>query len=187
VPFNESWGIEEIKTDKVVQDFVNDIYYKTHKVDKTRPVITNDGWEHTMSDILTIHHYEQDGKKLHSYYDTIEKCCKELWESHHKGAFADGYGYRGQPIIISEFGGTAFVSDTTGENWGYGIGVNNIDEFYARFESLIEAIDSLPYSCGYCYTQVTDVQQEVNGLLDFDHKSKFDKDTMKKILNKSGR
>jgi beta-galactosidase/beta-glucuronidase len=187
VPFNESWGIEEIKTDKVVQDFVNDIYYKTHKVDKTRPVITNDGWEHTVSDILTIHHYEQDGKKLHSYYDTIEKCCKELWESHHKGAFADGYGYRGQPIIISEFGGTAFVSDTTGENWGYGIGVNNIDEFYARFESLIEAIDSLPYSCGYCYTQVTDVQQEVNGLLDFDHKSKFDKDTMKKILNKSGR
>ena len=187
VPFNESWGIEEIKTDKVVQDFVNDMYYKTKEIDKTRPVITNDGWEHTISDILTIHHYEQDGVKLHGYYDSIEKCGAEKWESHHKGAFADGYGYTGQPIIISEFGGTAFVSDTVGENWGYGVGVNNFDEFYARFESLIDAIDSLPYSCGYCYTQVTDVQQEVNGLLDFDHKSKFDKAKMKKILEKSGR
>ena len=187
VPFNESWGIEEIKTDKVVQDFVNDMYYKTKEIDKTRPVITNDGWEHTISDILTIHHYEQDGVKLHNYYDSIEKCRAEKWESHHKGAFADGYGYTGQPIIISEFGGTAFVSDTVGENWGYGVGVNNYDEFYARFESLIDAIDSLPYSCGYCYTQVTDVQQEVNGLLDFDHKSKFDKAKMKKILEKSGR
>ena len=187
VPFNESWGIEEIKTDKVVQDFVNDIYYKTKEIDKTRPVITNDGWEHTISDILTIHHYEQDGEKLHTYYDSIEKCAADKWESHHKGAFADGYGYKGQPIIISEFGGTAFVSDTVGENWGYGVGVNDIEEFYQRFASLIDAIDSLPYSCGYCYTQVTDVQQEVNGLLDFDHKAKFDKSRMKDILGKSGR
>lgn len=187
VPFNESWGVEEILTDKVVQDFVNDIYYKTKEIDSTRPVITNDGWEHTISDILTIHHYEQDGEKLHSYFDSIEKCCFDKWIEHHKGAFAKGYGYRGQPIIISEFGGTAFVSDTVGDNWGYGVGVKNIEEFYSRFASLINAIDSLPYSCGYCYTQVTDVQQEVNGLLDFDHKAKFDKETMKNILNKSGR
>lgn len=187
VPFNESWGIEDIFTDKIVQDFVNDIYHKTKAIDNTRPVVTNDGWEHTISDILTIHHYEQDGKKLHSYYDSIEKCGAQKWENHHKGAFAEGYGYKGQPIIISEFGGTAFVSDTTGDNWGYGVGVNSIDEFYERFASLIDAIDNLPYSCGYCYTQVTDVQQEVNGLLDFDHKSKFDKPTIKKILEKNGR
>ena len=187
VPFNESWGIEEIKTNKTVQDFVNDIYYKTKATDPTRPVVTNDGWEHTVSDILTIHHYEQNGETLHGFYDTLEKCCMEKWGGHHKGAFADGYSYKGQPIIISEFGGTAFVADTEGENWGYGVGVKNLDEFYARFESLIDAIDSLPYCSGYCYTQVTDVQQEVNGLLDFDHKSKFDKPTMKKILNKNGR
>lgn len=187
VPFNESWGIEEILTDEVVQNFVNGIYHKTKEIDRTRPVVTNDGWEHTISDILTIHHYEQDGEKLHRYFDTVEKCCADKWESHHKGAFAKGYGYKGQPIMISEFGGTAFVSDTIGENWGYGVGVNNIEEFYSRFASLIEAIDSLPYSCGYCYTQVTDVQQEVNGLLDFDHKSKFDKETIRNILNKNGR
>ena len=187
VPFNESWGIEEIRTDKAVQDFVNDVYYATKRIDSTRPVVTNDGWEHTISDILTIHHYEQDGTKLHSYYDDLEKCASPKWESHHKGAFAEGYSYNGQPIIISEFGGTACVKDTVGDNWGYGVGVKDFDEFYARFELLIDAIDSLPYSCGYCYTQVTDVQQEVNGLLDFDHKSKFDKDRIKSILNKNGR
>ena len=187
VPFNESWGIEEIRTNKTVQDFVNDIYYKTKEIDSTRPVITNDGWEHTVSDILTIHHYEQDGEKLHSYFDTVEKCYATKWTNHDRGAFAEGYGYNGQPIIISEFGGTAFVSDTVGENWGYGVGVNDLEEFYSRFASLIDAIDGLPYSCGYCYTQVTDVQQEVNGLLDFDHKSKFDKERIRSILNKNGR
>lgn len=187
VPFNESWGIEKILTDSAVQDFANDVYYATKRADGTRPVVTNDGWEHTLSDILTIHHYEQDGAKLHSYYGSLEKCIAPKWESHHVGAFAQGYGYNGQPIIISEFGGTAFVKDTVGENWGYGVGVNDLEEFYARFGSLIEAIDSLPYSCGYCYTQVTDVQQEVNGLLDFDHKPKFDKERIKSILNKSGR
>ncbi len=187
VPFNESWGIEEIRTDRFVKDFVNDVYYATKRMDPTRPVVTNDGWEHTISDILTIHHYEQDGVKLHSYYDSLEKCAAPKWENHHKGAFAEDYGYKGQPIIISEFGGTAFVKDTVGENWGYGVGVKDFDEFYARFGSLIDAIDSLPYSCGYCYTQVTDVQQEVNGLLDFDHKPKFDKERIKAILDKSGR
>ena len=187
VPFNESWGVEEILTDKSVQDFVNDIYYKTKAIDPTRPVITNDGWEHTVSDILTIHNYEQDGKMLHSYYDTVEKCCADKWGAHHKGAYAHGYSYNGQPIIISEFGGTAFVGDTDGENWGYGVAVKNLDEFYARFESLIDALDSLPHCSGYCYTQVTDVQQEVNGLLDFDHRSKFDKSVMKRILTKNGR
>ena len=187
VPFNESWGVEGILTDESLQEFVNDIYYKTKAIDSTRPVVTNDGWEHTISDILTIHHYEQDAEKLYSFYDTVEKCCSDKWENHRTGAFAKGYGYNGQPIIISEFGGTAFADDAQGENWGYGVAVKDKEEFYARFESLVTAIDSLPHCSGYCYTQVTDVQQEVNGLLDFDHKSKFDKARMKQILNKKGR
>lgn len=187
VPFNESWGIEDILFDKTVQDFVNEVYYETKKTDGTRPVITNDGWEHTISDVLTIHHYEQDGEKLHGYFDSVEKCCAHLWQSHHKGAFANGYRYNGQPILISEFGGTAFVKDTVGNNWGYGQGVTDNAEFLSRFDGLINAIDSLPHSCGYCYTQVTDVQHEVNGLLDFSHVSKFDKKQIKDILGKYGR
>ncbi len=187
VPFNESWGIEEIRTDKTVQAFVNDTYNMTKAWDGSRPVITNDGWEHTVSDILTIHHYEQDGEKLHSYFDTIEKCVMDVWQSHHKGAFAEGYGYRGQPVMISEFGGTAYVKDTHGANWGYGQGVQNDEEFLRRFAGLIDAIDSIPFMAGYCYTQVTDVQQEVNGLLYYNHEPKFPHATIKAILDKSGR
>ncbi len=187
VPFNESWGIEEILKDRIVQDFVNETYHMTKAWDPSRPVITNDGWEHTVSDILTIHHYEQDGKLLHSYFSQVEKCLQNVWDSHHKGAFAEGWEYRGQPIMISEFGGTAFVRDTHGNNWGYGQGVQNEHEFLERFAGLIDAIDSIPFMAGYCYTQVTDVQHEVNGLLHFNHEPKFPHGEIRAILEKSGR
>ena len=73
------------------------------------------------------------------------------------------YAYRGQPIVISEFGGTAYVCDEK-RGWGYGNGVGGDEEFLSRFGGLIRAIDSLNIS-GFCYTQITDVEHEVNGLL----------------------
>lgn len=181
-PFNESWGVPDIKTNKDQQQFVNEIYYLTKAFDPTRPVITNDGWEHTISDILTIHHYEQDGEKLHSYFKTIDKATAPLFEAHHKGAFADGYKYNNQPIIISEFGGTAFVNSTVNGAWGYGVGVRDEQEFIDRFRKLIEAITALDYVCGYCYTQLSDVQQEVNGLFYENREAKIASEIINKIL-----
>lgn len=87
---------------------------------------------------------------------------KETTSNQWKFAFAEGYEYRGQPIIISEYGGIAFQAE---KGWGYGKSVFTEEEFLERFEGLTRAIKSLDYICGYCYTQVTDVQQEVNGLL----------------------
>ncbi len=187
VPFNESWGVSDILFDKSQQDFVNLIYDDTKSYDSGRPVITNDGWEHTKSDILTIHHYEQDGEKLHSYFDTQDKCLLRKFGGHDKGATADGWSYRGQPVMITEFGGTAFVKDIEGDKWGYGESVKNDAEFLNRFSKLIEAIDGIPFMCGYCYTQLSDVHHEVNGLLEFSRKPKFDFQTIKEILGKSGR
>ena len=187
VPFNESWGIEDVLFDVTVQNFVNDVYHLTKLLDDTRLVITNDGWEHTLSDVLTIHNYEQDGKTFHSWYDTLEKCCAHNWPEGRKGAFANGYGYKGQPVMITEFGGTAFVKDTVGINWGYGQGVKDDEEFLRRFEGLVTAIDDVPFMCGYCYTQVTDVQHEVNGLEDENHQPKFPKEKIKAILQRRGR
>lgn len=184
VPFNESWGIEGIKTDKTIQDFVNDVYHLTKSIDKTRFVITNDGWEHTISDILTIHHYDQSGDNLYSYFDSVDKCLINPWPNMERGAFADGYSYNNQPIMITEFGGTAFNKETYGNRWGYGEGVNDDEEFLSRFKSLIDVFDKLPHISGYCYTQTTDVEHEVNGLLYFDHKNKFDLDKINKIINK---
>lgn len=172
-PLNESWGIEHVKTSLVEQKFTLDVYNLTKKIDPYRPVITNDGWEHTISDILTLHHYEQDGKKLNSYYNTLEKIISGIWPAHHKGAFADGYGYKGQPILISEFGGCAFSRDVQGNDWGYGESVESTAAFLDRFQCLIDNIKAIPLICGYCYTQLTDVQQEVNGLFDASHHPKF--------------
>lgn len=177
VPFNESWGVTSIKTDVEQQQFVNQVYLATKQIDPMRPVICNDGWEHTMSDILTIHHYTQDGAALHSYFDTIDKCVKNPFDGHDKGAFADGYTYRGQPVMITEFGGTSFVKDTTGDKWGYGQAVKDDAEYLARLDGLVGGIVNIPFICGFCYTQVSDVYHEVNGLLAFDRtpKESFDK------------
>lgn len=179
--FNESWGIEDILDNKDTQKFVDEMYHLTKEYDQTRFVITNDGWEHTLSDIITYHHYNQSGDLLYSFYEDKEASLTEIWKDHWKGAFAHGYQYRGQPIIFSEFGGTAFVKNVNDTNWGYGQAVKDDDEYIARLDSLFGALQKLSYLSGYCYTQVSDVEQEVNGLLDHDHKEKINPELLRKI------
>jgi hypothetical protein len=83
--------------------------------------------------------------------------------------------------MFTEFGGTAYIKTTEGNsNWGYGIGVKDDEEFINRFSGLIRALHSLDYSCGYCYTQVSDVQQEVNGVLFENHDFKVEPRLLKK-------
>ena len=172
VPFNESWGVEHILTDVTEQNFVNDVYQATKQIDAMRPVITNDGWEHTISDLVTIHHYTQDGNTIVKAFRSTDNCIKEPWFDHNKQAFANGYSYQGQPILLTEFGGTSFVKDTGGGNWGYGSAVNSDQEYLDRLNNLVTSIRSLPHMQGFCYTQLTDVYQEVNGLLHFDRTPK---------------
>lgn len=172
VPFNESWGIEGILTDKEKQDYVNGVCRQTRLWDATRPVISNDGWEHTESDLLTLHYYTQNGDDLYSAFDTVEKCCADKYPGHDRGAFAKGYGYAGQPVLITEYGGTSFVKDAVGDNWGYGEAVKNDGEYLSRLKALTEGIEKNELICGFCYTQLSDVYQEVNGLLKFDRTPK---------------
>lgn len=182
VPFNESWGVENILTDKVQQAFVNDVYYSTKQIDGMRPVITNDGWQHTISDIVTIHHYSQQAETLVKAFDTVDKCVADVYFDHDKGAFANGYKYNGQPILITEFGGTSFVKDTVGNNWGYGNGVANDDEYLKRLHGLVEAICKQQHIQGFCYTQLSDVYQEVNGLVKLNRLTKEDYAVLSKIF-----
>jgi RNA recognition motif-containing protein len=96
-----------------------------------------------------------------------------------KSAFADGYAYAGQPIIISEFGGIAF--NNSGEGWGYGNKVASKEDYIKRFDSITTAIKKIGAVCGYCYTQVTDVQQEINGIMDMDRRFKVEPSVLKEI------
>lgn len=180
-PFNESWGVSQIETRKNEQNFTEAVYYLTKSLDKYRPVIVNDGWEHTISDIITLHDYEEVGEVLKARYTEgkEEIMSTEIYHCSGKSAFANGYSYKGQPIIISEYGGIAFNNDDSG--WGYGNKVNTKEEFIKRFDEITTAVKEIPYVCGFCYTQVSDVQQEINGMMDMERNFKVESEIIKEI------
>ncbi|WP_281738348.1 glycoside hydrolase family 2 protein [Enterococcus dispar] len=181
VPFNESWGIKAIDYDKQQQAFTEGIYHLTKTYDAMRPVITNDGWVHTISDIVTLHDYEEFGEVFASRYESKERILENKIQFNKDFyAFAQGYEYQGQPVIISEFGGIAFSTEQAGE-WGYGNQVQNETDFMNRFEKIHHVIQNLDYIVGFCYTQLTDVQQEVNGLLNINREPKVDLEKVAKI------
>ena len=180
-PVNESWGVSQIETKRSEQHFTEAVYHLTKSLDSMRPVIVNDGWEHTVSDIITLHDYEENGETLYKRYVEYkdEIMNTEVYHCNIKSAFANGYGYKGQPVIISEYGGIAFNNDDSG--WGYGNKVNTKEEFIKRFDAITTAVKEIPYCCGYCYTQVTDVQQEINGLMDMERNFKVEPEIIKEI------
>lgn len=179
VPFNESWGIANILTSRKQQQFTEGIYHLTKAIDDTRLVIVNDGWEHTISDIITLHDYEENGESFAERYSDKEALLSnKISFNGHKFAFAQGYAYKGQPVMISEYGGIAFTDE---KGWGYGNQVATEQEFLDRYKRMTQAIKQSPYISGYCYTQITDVQQEVNGLLKENRKPKLPLEAVKAI------
>lgn len=180
-PFNESWGISRVKTRKVEQHFTEAIYYLTKSLDEHRPVIVNDGWEHTVSDIITLHDYEEAGEVLYRRYMEYGKgdISSETYHNNHESAIANGYRYKGQPVIISEYGGIAFDNGEAG--WGYGNKAATKEAFIQRFDDITTAVKKLPYVCGFCYTQVSDVQQEINGLMDMERNFKVEPKIIREI------
>lgn len=182
VPINESWGIPNVSIHENEQNFANSLYYITKSIDKTRPVISNDGWEHTISDIITIHDYKQEPELLYNEYndenlDVLNN--KRAYNTIHK-LFSGNYVYNGQPVVMSEYGGITLNSD---KGWVYGKPVKDEMEFLDRFGRLNDAIRKTKYICGYCYTQLTDVQQESNGLVYEDRNDKFSSETINQIAS----
>lgn len=179
VPFNESWGVPKIFNDEKQQAFTKTIYYLSKTIDKERPVIVNDGWEHTISDIIALHDYEEEGSDFYQRYKDKESIMEnKVPHNKHKYAFAQGNKYNGQPVMITEYGGIAFDDDS---GWGYGNQVKTEEAFLKRFQDITDAIKSTPYICGYCYTQTTDVQQEINGLLREDRTPKIALEKIKAV------
>ena len=183
-PFNESWGIPQVETERRQQHYTEAIYHLTKAFDPMRPVISNDGWEHTVSDIITLHDYEEDGERfLNRYLTHKEEILRtQLYHCGHKSAMANGYTYEGQPVILSEYGGIAFADKQQGE-WGYGNAVKSEEEFLLRLQKITSAIYQVPYIVGFCYTQVSDVEQEVNGLMRENRTYKVDPQKIRPIID----
>ncbi|NLZ70342.1 MAG: glycoside hydrolase family 2 [Clostridiaceae bacterium] len=170
VPLNESWGVREIYADKAQQNFSIMLYYLCKSQDPTRLVSGNDGWEQTITDISAIHDYVASGEELAKHFATREKV--EAGSVAGRMCFAEGFtSSENSAFMITEYGGIAMtVKGKQGkianmETWGYHDKVESVEEFLKRYKGLTDAIRNLPYCQGYCYTQLTDVMQEVNGLL----------------------
>ena len=182
VPLNESWGAREIATDERQKAFARSLYYLTKTLDPTRLISTNDGFEIVNpTDIVGVHDYDA-GKA-----EDFQKYAGEKYEGMHPQGFAlyaEGEKYEGQPALLTEFGGRAFQADAQGEAWGYSGAAANEEEFLKQLGSIMQGV----YSCnfqGYCYTQLCDVQQEVNGLLTAERKPKAGVQKLKKIFDEN--
>lgn len=179
VPLNESWGVRGIYVDKMQQDFARSMYYAIKALDSTRLISTNDGWEQVESDICGIHDYEASGKNFTAKFTEKDRLLGGS-SINSRMLYAEGMKYEGQPILVTEYGGIAFETEDK-DSWGYNDAVNCEEEFLKRYSDVTGAIRNITYVRGYCYTQLTDVMQEVNGLMTADRKLKVDLDKLKKV------
>jgi beta-galactosidase/beta-glucuronidase len=182
VPLNESWGVRNIYVDKTQQDFARALYYIIKAMDGTRLISTNDGWEQVESDICGIHDYEAHSEGFNIKYQNEEKLLANSVSSVNdwRLLYAEGVQYEGQPILVTEYGGIAF-ENKNGENWGYNGAVKDENNFFDRYADITGALRNTTFIRGYCYTQLTDVMQEVNGLMTADRHLKVDIDRIRKI------
>ena len=175
-PFNETWDCGRRKQ---FDELIALVYKTTKALDPSRPCIDASGNYHVITDIYDLHDYEQDPKVLASHYTELGKTNKFEFES----AFADRQKYNGKtPFFISEYGGISWNADQSG--WGYGDAPKTEEEFIERFRGLTDFLLDNEMMFAFCYTQLTDIEQEQNGLYTYDRKPKFDPEIIKKIVTR---
>ncbi len=165
-----------------LDDVTRGLFLATKLADRTRPVIDASGYSHRVAeaDVYDSHDYEQN---------------VEVVQRHHAGLSSgdvfvnrqDGHEisipYGGQPYLVSEFGGAWWSTDETSDqaSWGYGERPRSVEEFFARFRELCGTLLDNPALAGYCYTQLTDVYQEHNGIVDFNRAPKLELERLRKV------
>jgi beta-galactosidase/beta-glucuronidase len=169
-PFNETWDVEHRKQR---DDVLRMTYRITKAMDPTRPCIDTSGGYHVETDIFDVHEYEQNPEKFASYY---KAGTQPIYDR-----LADRETYTpGLPVFVSEYGGI-WWSDTDQDGWGYGERVKSREEFLERYAGLTNTLLDNPDHFGFCYTQLTDVEQEQNGLYTYDRKPKFPPEVIRAI------
>jgi beta-galactosidase/beta-glucuronidase len=170
VPLNESWGVPNLPDNPAERHYVQALYHLTRTLDQTRPVVGNDGWESVATDIIGIHDYDDDPDRIRRRYAAEELLPRFLRQERPGGRQIVLDGHTGQPIVLSEFGGIALAPRAS--EWGYAR-ASSARDLAARYRRLLDAVHSIGLLAGFCYTQLTDTYQEVNGLLRADRTPKF--------------
>lgn len=183
---NESWGVPKIQDKKDQQSFAQALYYLAHALDGTRLVISNDGWEMTETDLCAIHSYchgKQGDTRQQSIFRAALKNPAEFYKIMEKKPFAGAFAYHGQPVLLTECGGiTTKEKNDLGDGWGY-TAVEK-EDFLSELQRVFDAIYDADCIQGFCYTQLTDVEQEKNGLLTCNHEPKYPVEAIRKILSR---
>lgn len=166
-PFNETW--DDFHTGARQDDNVlRTVYLATKALDPTRPVIDTSGNFHVITDIYDVHDYDQDPESFRAKLAPMA----DGGPAHE--TFPQRQKHQGQPYFVSEYGGTWWNPHPEDENnWGYGNRPGTEDEVLRRFAGLASALLENPAVCALCYTQLTDVEQEQNGLYAYDRSRKF--------------
>jgi hypothetical protein len=160
---------------------MTDVYHITKSIDPTRPVNDTSGDGHVMTDIWSVHDYAATKEKL--IEDLTFHPGKEPYRNQPEKKFLANYD--GQPYMLDEFGGIAWMSEQDRKNsWGYGNIPTEQEEFYKRLEGQIDALMELKNVAGFCYTQLTDVEQEKNGIYYYNRSPKHDMQRIKSIFTK---
>lgn len=190
-PFNETWGYREEREKNAL---LTSLYKLTKRLDPTRPCIDSSGNYRVLSEVYDIHDYDQDTQSFQARWDGLTDRIREtggvipaedpFFNSAPEGPSGRApffnQPYDNQPIFISEYGGIRWPDDTV-EGWGYGNAPATPEEFFARYKGLTEALLNNPEIFGFCYTQLYDVEQEVNGLYTYGRVQKFDISLIRKI------
>ncbi|KQR20320.1 glycoside hydrolase [Agreia sp. Leaf335] len=184
VPLNESWGVQHIEHDPAMRAFARALVEVTRTLDGSRPVISNDGWEHVDSDIITVHDYESSGVVLEKRYadDDAKRRLLDGFGPAGRRILLDGQQTGDRPVMLTEFGGISFATryaDT--DAWGYSHAAGP-DDFVARLHAVVDALADSTFLAGYCYTQLADTLQETNGLLSDDRVPKAPVDVLRAIF-----
>ena len=187
VPINESWGVQDIASSTAEQQYAQALTSLTRALDPTRPVISNDGWEHVDSDILGLHDYATDPEVLRARYADREA----LIDDFRRGTGAQGrrpivrevqlqkFEAGDAPLMITEFGGVSLTTEA--DAWGYAE-VGSDSEYATLLLELFEALRASQVVTGFCYTQLMDTAQETNGLLFADGTPKLPMQTLHHIV-----
>jgi beta-galactosidase/beta-glucuronidase len=182
-PLNET---RQPITDQItaLDDVTRAMFLATKAFDQTRPVLDASGYSHRVpeTDVYDSHDYEQDPAIFAAQHAHVAEG-RPFINDYQGRVISLAYG--NQPYMVSEFGGIWWNDERApgdrASSWGYGTAPQSLEEFYQRFEGLCMALLSHPGMFGYCYTQLTDIYQEQNGIYTFNRRAKFDLERLRAI------
>lgn len=183
VPINESWGVADAGLRADQRALISAMYHLTRALDPTRPVVSNDGWEMTETDIVAVHDYSVSADQLRARWGTPDAMAAALAAQgpQRRRLLLDHHLRGDRPVMITEFGGISHAGRRTDEWHGY-VAVGSDEAFEAHVRGLFDALLDCPDLAGFCYTQLTDTLQERNGLLTEDREPKLPLATLQAII-----